>query len=109
MKRFVAGLLAGSAALALATGAQAGRADSSGTSQQGAGNDAKIQQLEQDIQQLNAQVEDLKRSTADQYSDIQKSQAASANGGVKVTINNGRPTITGPDFSFALRALVQYD
>ena len=55
MKRFVAGLLAGSAALALATGAQAGRADSSGTSQQGASNDAKIQQLEQDIQQLNAQ------------------------------------------------------
>jgi phosphate-selective porin OprO/OprP len=109
MKRFVAGLLAGSAALALATSAQAGRADSSGTSQQGAGNDAKIQQLEQDIQQLNAQVQDLKRSTADQYSDIQKTQTANAGNGVKVTINNGRPTIAGDGWSFSLRSLVQYD
>ena len=28
---------------------------------------------------------------------------------MKVTINNGRPTITGDDFSLSLRALVQYD
>jgi phosphate-selective porin OprO and OprP len=108
MNRLMSGLLAGAAVLAFATAANAAHPDSSGNSTQGASNDAKIQQLEQDIQDLNSQVQDLKRSTADQYSDLQKTAAAN-NGGVKVTINNGRPTITGPDFSFALRALVQYD
>ena len=94
MSRLTSGLLAGAAVLALATGAQAAHPDSSGNSQQGAdaADAAKIQQLEQDIQDLNAQVQDLKRSTADQYSDVQKTVAANNNGGVKVTINNGRPT-----------------
>jgi phosphate-selective porin OprO/OprP len=111
MSRLTSGLLAGAAVLALATGAQAAHPDSSGNSQQGAdaADAAKIQQLEQDIQDLNAQVQDLKRSTADQYSDVQKTVAANNNGGVKVTINNGRPTITGQDFTFSLRSLVQYD
>jgi phosphate-selective porin OprO/OprP len=102
--KWTAILLAGTASIALATAAQAERAQSSGTSGQSA-SDTKIQQLEQDIQDLSAQVQDLKRSTADQYSDVQSQQAK----GVKVTINNGRPTITGDDFSLSLRALVQYD
>ncbi len=112
MKRLTTTLLAGAAAIAFATAANAAHPDSSGNSQQGASQaaaDAKIQQLEQDIQDLNAQVQDLKRSTADQYSDVQKTVAANNTGGVKVSINNGRPTITGPDFTFALRSLVQYD
>jgi len=98
-------LLAGSAIVA-ATAAHAERAGSSGTSAQGAAaDDARIQQLEDDIQALQAQVQDLKRSTADQYADVQNQSAK----GVKFTINNGRPTITGDDFSLSLRALVQYD
>lgn len=105
MRKLMTVLLAGSATIAIAAAAHAAdRAPSSGTSNQGA-DAAKIDQLEQDIQDLQAQVQDLKRSTADQYSDVQNQQAK----GVKVTINNGRPTITGDDFSLSLRALVQYD
>ena len=106
MKRFVTALLAGSASIAMIGAAHAGASDRNPAQE---ANDAKVQQLEQDIQQLNAQVQDLKRSTADQYTDIQKQQAANQTGGVKVAINNGRPTISGPDFTFALRSLVQYD
>jgi phosphate-selective porin OprO/OprP len=102
MKRFVTALLAGSASIAMIGAAHAGASDRNPAQE---ANDAKLQQLQQDIQDLNAQVQDLKRSTADQYTDVQKQQA----GGVKVTINNGRPTISGPDFTFALRSLVQYD
>ena len=65
----------------------------------------RSQQLEQDIQDLQGQVQDLKRSTADQYTDIQNQKAS----GIKVTLNNGRPTIAGPDFTFSLRSLVQFD
>jgi phosphate-selective porin OprO/OprP len=106
MRKFVTVLLAGSASIAMIGAAEAGASDRNPAQE---ANDAKIQQLEQNIQDLNAEVQDLKRSTADQYSDIQKQQAANQTGGVKVTINNGRPTISGPDFTFALRSLVQYD
>lgn len=97
-------LFAGTASFALAAAAQAQHAQSSATSAQGA-DDARIQKLEQDIQDLNAQMQDLKRSSADQYSDIQTQQAK----GAKFTIKNGRPTFTDGDFSLSLRALVQYD
>jgi phosphate-selective porin OprO/OprP len=112
MRNLKTALFAGAAALAFVTAADAAHPDSSGNSSQGASqsaDEAKIQQLEQSIQDLNAQVQDLKRSTADQYSDLQKTASANNNGGVKVSINNGRPTISGPDFSFSLRSLVQYD
>jgi len=102
MKRFVTALLAGSASIAMIGAAQAGASDRNPAQE---ANDAKVQQLEQDIQDLNAQVQDLKRSSSDQYSDLQKQ----AKSGVKVSINNGRPTISDGDFSLALRALVQYD
>jgi phosphate-selective porin OprO/OprP len=105
MKKLATMLLLGSASFALATAAHADRAQSSGTSQ--SANDAKIQQLEQDIQDLDAQVKDLKRSTADQYSDIQSQQQKGVS--AKFSIKNGRPTFTDGDFTFALRALVQYD
>jgi phosphate-selective porin OprO and OprP len=68
---------------------------------------AKIEALEQEIQDLSAQVQDLKRSTSDQYADTQSQQSSA----VKVSINNGRPTISSADgdFTAAIRALVQYD
>lgn len=65
----------------------------------------RMRQLEQDIQDLQAQMSDLKRSTADEYSDVEAQQARA----VKLTINNGRPTVAGEDFTLSLRALVQYD
>ncbi len=99
-------LLLGSASLALATAAQAQKAPSSGSPTQAA-SDAKIQQLEQDIQDLNAQVQDLKRSSADQYADLEAQQQKSTGG--KFSIKNGRPTFTDGDFTFALRSLVQFD
>jgi phosphate-selective porin OprO/OprP len=70
-------------------------------------NDAKIQALEEQVQDLSAQIQDLKRSSSDEYADIQNQQSQA----VKVTINNGRPTITSADgdFSAAIRALVQFD
>ncbi len=102
MRKLVTMLLAGSAGLAIVSAAQAGASDRNPAQE---ANDAKLQQLEQDIQDLQGQVQDLKRSTADQYTDIQNQKAS----GLKVTLNNGRPTITGPDFTFSFRSLVQYD
>ena len=110
-KTIVAALLAGTASLALASGAlAAGKHASDGTSAaQNAGsvNDAKIQALENEIQDLSSQVQDLKRSTGDQYTDVQNQQASA----VKVTITNGRPTISSADgdFTASIRSLVQYD
>src|SRR6202012_800586 len=86
-------------------GAHADKAQSSGTSQ--SANDAKIQQLEQDMQDLSAQVQDLKRSSSDQYADLQAQQQKNAGG--KFSIKNGRPTFTDGDFTFAIRSLIQYD
>lgn len=52
-------------------------------------------------------MQDLKRSTSSQYNDVQTQQAA----GVKVSIDNGRPTISSADgkFTAAFRALGQFD
>jgi phosphate-selective porin OprO/OprP len=77
----------------------------------------KIDALQQQIQDLSAQIDDLKRSTAAQYADSQRREAEkaaatkSANDAVKVSIDNGRPTIASSDgqFSASLRALVQFD
>ncbi len=95
-------LLAGAASLCIVSTAQAGASDRNPAQE---ANDAKVQQMEQEIQDLQGQVQDLKRSTADQYTDIQNQKAS----GIKVTLNNGRPTIAGPDFTFSLRSLVQFD
>jgi len=69
--------------------------------------DARVRALEEQVQDLSAQVQDLKRSSSDQYTDIQNRQAQA----VKVAITNGRPTIASADgdFSAAFRALVQFD
>jgi phosphate-selective porin OprO and OprP len=56
---------------------------------------------------LQAQVEDLKRSTSAQYADVQAQQAKQP----KATIDNGRLAISSADgkFTAAVRALGQYD
>lgn len=114
-------LLAGAAALPLAGQAQAAAT----------GTDEKIKTLQQQVEQLNAElnelkeqraadranaaeqidvqaaIEDLKRSTSAQYQDIQNQRA----GDVQVSLKNGRPTLATADgnFSVSLRTLVQYD
>ncbi|HEX3664590.1 MAG TPA: porin [Rhizomicrobium sp.] len=60
-----------------------------------------------DVQQLQAEVEDLKRAQAAQYADIQTQRQSD----VQTTFKNGRPTFktANGNFSASLRALVQYD
>jgi len=108
-KKFAVVLLAGTTSLALASAVQAsGKHNSDGTpAAQSTDSDAKIQALESEIQDLSTQVQDLKRSTGDEYTDVQNQQATA----VKVTIANGRPTISSADgnFTAVIRALAQYD
>ena len=68
---------------------------------------AKIDELNQEVQDLSAQVADLKRSQNEQFSDIRSTQDQ----GVQVSLKNGRPTFktADGDFSLAIRALVQFD
>jgi phosphate-selective porin OprO and OprP len=109
-KTLTAVLLAG-VSLATFGAAEAGKKPSDATSAPSPAvspaTDDRIKALEEQIQALSDQVVDLKRSTGDQYSDIQN-QSATA---IKVTLANGRPTITTADgnFSAALRATVQFD
>ncbi|HEY0299707.1 MAG TPA: porin, partial [Rhizomicrobium sp.] len=67
---------------------------------------ARLQALEDELANVNAQLGDLKRSQSDQYGDVNRQLSA-----VQLKIDNGRPTITTSDgnFTFALRTLVQYD
>ncbi|HVZ92827.1 MAG TPA: hypothetical protein VG843_14340, partial [Rhizomicrobium sp.] len=90
-------LLALAAAFELASPA---RADS-------AADAARLDKLQQDIQNLEAQVQDLKRAAADQYADMRSEQASA----VKLSLANGRPTLSTADgdFTFSLRSLVQFD
>lgn len=90
-------LLALAAAFELASPA---RADS-------AADAARLDKLQQDIQNLEAQVQDLKRGAADQYADMRSEQASA----VKLSLANGRPTLSTADgdFTFSLRSLVQFD
>lgn len=69
--------------------------------------EAKIEALEHEIQDLAAQVADLKASTAASVKDVRASQAALP----KVTLAAGRPTFTTADgkFSASIRAIVQFD
>ena len=109
-KIFTAVLLAGVSLLATASAAEAGKKASDATSAAPAAGpvtDARIQELQDQIQALSDQVVDLKRSTGDQYTDTQNQQAQL----VKVTLTNGRPTFSSADgdFTAAIRALVQFD
>jgi phosphate-selective porin OprO/OprP len=116
-----AALLAGAASLAFAPHAQAAAKNG----------DTKLDALQQQVQQLNAEIQelkqqraddearkaeepdaqaaiaDLKRSTSAQYADIQAQRAND----VQISLKNGRPTFATGDgnFSVSLRTLVQYD
>lgn len=70
-------------------------------------NAAKIEALNRQLQDLSAQIQDLKRSQAAQYADLQSKHS----GDVQVSLKNGRPTFTSADgdFSLAIRTLLQYD
>ncbi|GAA0530596.1 phosphate-selective porin OprO/OprP [Rhizomicrobium palustre] len=105
-----AALLAGVSLLALAAPAFAAKASSNASSAPqpvAQPNDDRVKALEEQVQGLQDQIIDLKRSTGDQYTDITNQQNAL----VKVTIANGRPTFTTADgqFSASLRATVQFD
>ena len=114
-------LLAGAATLAFIPNVHAA----------GKTNDAKLDALQQQVQQLSSELQtlkqeraaeaaaqadqpdlsaaviDLKRSSSAQYADIQDQRAKD----VKVSLKNGRPTFTSADgdFSLAIRSLLQYD
>jgi len=68
---------------------------------------SRIEALSQQVDDLSAQVADLKRSTSDQYTDVQNQQAAS----VKTSIDNGRLSVSSADgnFTAAVRVLGQFD
>jgi phosphate-selective porin OprO and OprP len=98
MKHRVLGLLllAGTTAIDSAVDANAAAQPSSST-------DDRLKALEQELQDVHAQLADLKR--ADPYGDVNRQRT------VQVRLDNGRPTFTSMDgnFSAAIRALVQFD
>jgi len=95
-----ASLLTGAAVAAFSTAAVAGDASAAST-------DDRLQALEQELQDVNAELADLKRSQSDQYGDVNRQ----VGGLVQVKLDNGRPTFTSADgnFSLAIRALAQLD
>jgi len=110
IKALGAALLTGASLLALGGTALAAKPASNGTSQPTAtssATDEKIKELQDQIQGLSDQIVDLKRSTGDQYSDVQNQRSKD----VQVSLKGGRPTFKSADgdFTLAIRALVQYD
>src|SRR5471030_3203353 len=117
-KLFASGLLAGTALIALAAPTYAAAANKSPPPP-----DPRIGVLEQQLRDVHQQlaeikgsqgqndysaaVVDLKRSTSDQYVDINK-RLDSLN---RTTLDNGRLTVASANcaFSLSLRALVQFD
>ena len=93
-------LLVGTAGLALASGAHAAAAQPSDT-------EDRLRALQQELDDVNTQLGDLKRSQSDQYSDVNRQFS----GQVQIKLDNGRPTFTSADgdFSLAIRALAQLD
>lgn len=69
--------------------------------------DERLRTLEQEVQNLSTQIEDMKRSASAQYDEEQSGKRNA----VKLTIDNGRPTIASADgrFTASIRALAQLD
>ncbi|MDZ4372741.1 MAG: porin, partial [Phenylobacterium sp.] len=66
--------------------------------------DERIAALEAKIAALSGELADLKAATTKSDQDIRKDM------GAKVSLSNGRPTVTGPDGSkFAIRSVIQFD
>jgi phosphate-selective porin OprO/OprP len=68
---------------------------------------ARLDALEAQNNQLEAQILDLKSQTAGNVQAIRETQAAQPT----VSLSNGRPTFTSPDgnFKFAVRSVAQFD
>jgi phosphate-selective porin OprO/OprP len=69
--------------------------------------DDRLRALENELENVHAQLADLKRSQSHQYGDVNRR----LDSGVQVRLDNGRPTISTADgdFSLAIRTLVQLD
>jgi phosphate-selective porin OprO/OprP len=91
------------AALFACAAAPAQAADTHGSPR----DDARIEALESKLQDVQAEIADLKRSTSDQVADQQKQRESA----VSVKLDNGRPTFSTAEgkFTAAIRALVQFD
>ncbi|HEY2068115.1 MAG TPA: porin [Rhizomicrobium sp.] len=111
--RLSALLLAGTAIIAIVP--QANAAASSST--------PSTEQLQNQIDQLNQELQDLKRSQSAQYDDSQRqaletqkaideaAKKSASNNGVQVSLKNGRPSFKSADGNFTaeIRSLVQFD
>jgi phosphate-selective porin OprO/OprP len=99
-RRLAALLFAGAAGVAAWAPARAGDSLAAST-------DDRLKALEQELQDVNSELADLKRSQSDQYGDVNRQ----IGGFVQVKLDNGRPTFTSADgnFSIAIRALAQLD
>jgi phosphate-selective porin OprO/OprP len=97
--RLAALFLAGTAMVAIPGAARAGDGSSD--------TENRLKTLEQELEDVHAQLGDLKRSQSDQYGDVNRQ----VSGLVQVKLDNGRPTFTTPDgnFSLQIRALAQLD
>ena len=69
--------------------------------------DTRLKALEQEVESLQVQLGDLKRSQSDQYGDVTRQFANLG----QLRLDNGRPTFSTNDgnFSASIRALVQLD
>ena len=69
--------------------------------------DKRLTALEQEVESLQVQLGDLKRSQSDQYGDVSRQFTNLG----QVKLDNGRPTFSTSDgnFSASIRALVQFD
>ena len=110
-KRIMAALLVAPLAAAMTPAAFAGPKDM----------DVKIQSLQQQLESLQAQIADLKRSQSDQYADAKKQVEEIQNWDAEsdkkqkastiVTLKSGRPTFTSADgdFTASIRGNLQAD
>ena len=95
LRKFAAALLAGAAVIATSQALAAAPTT-----------EDRLRALEDELDNVNAQLGDLKRSQSNQYDDLNHQL-----GIVTVKLDNGRPTIATGDgnFTLALRTLVQFD
>ncbi len=100
LKVLAGGLLVGAAIVS------AGPATAAPASSNGATEDP-LKALEDELQDVNAQLADLKRSQSAQFGDVNRQFGDLPT----LSLKNGRPTFATPDgeFNLAIRALVQYD
>jgi hypothetical protein len=90
-RRLAALLFAGAAGVAAWAPARAGDSLAAST-------DDRLKALEQELQDVNSELADLKRSQSDQYGDVNRQ----IGGFVQVKLDNGRPTFTSADGNFSI-------